>query len=80
MIPHRLRLILILVAAIAVLIAYTVIDSTGGDSGFLGGMLAVLFPALVDAGAEQSRRATTLPDVPVNVVDSENTRPTRLEK
>lgn len=57
---HSLRLTLIFLTAIAVLIAYMVMDSTSGDTGFLQGMLAVLFPALIDAGAEQSRRSREL--------------------
>ena len=56
MTSHAVRLAAILVAAIAVLVAYVVLVSSGDDTGMLEGMMIVLFPALLDASAEQQRR------------------------
>lgn len=65
MVSHATRLILIALAALAVLIAYVFLTQSGGDAGFLEGMMIVLFPALVDAGAEAQRRSREA-EVPAN--------------
>ncbi len=75
MTSHAVRLAAILVAAIAVLVAYVVLSSSGGETGVLEGMLIVLFPALVDASAEQQRRAVVAATKPaVDAADAPNER------
>lgn len=66
MVSHSTRLILIALAALSVLIAYVFLTQGGGDAGFLEGMMIVLFPALVDAGAEAQRRSRAADEVPAN--------------
>lgn len=76
MVTHSIRLLLILLAGLAVLAAYVWMESQGAETGFLQGMLVVLLPALVDAGAEAQKR---LAAEPVRLLgdDDENERPDR---
>lgn len=76
MTSHSLRLAAILVAALAVLVAYVFLSSSGGKTGFLEGMLVVLLPALLDAGAEQQRRVNKRVSRAIADDLSENERPT----
>jgi len=76
MVTHSIRLLLILLAALAVLFAYVWMDGQGSETGFLQGMLAVLLPALIDAGAEAQKRLAAEP-IPVLGDNDENVRPDR---